>query len=268
MEKRKSIMTSASPSFPPATDFHLTDAELRLTEDDLPYSEAIPMETELHLLQIFLLIETLRAWWNGRDDVYVCGDMFVYFSPQQVKKYDFRGPDVLIAQGVKKRVRKSWVTWQEGKPPDVVIELMSDSTAKFDKTVKKRIYQDRLRTPEYFLYDPVEYEFLGYSLRNGRYEPIEPDASGRLASEQLGLALQVWDGDYTKTTSRWLRWATLDGMLLPTKEERLEEERLRAEEQTLRAEEEWLRAREAEQKSKELEAELARYRERFGDVTE
>jgi Uma2 family endonuclease len=233
------------------------------------------METELHLLQIFLLIETLRAWWKGRDDVYVGGDMFVYFSPNQVYTHDFRGPDVLVAQGVKKRVRKSWVTWQEGKPPDVVIELMSKSTAKFDKTVKKRIYQDRLRTPEYFLYDPVEYEFLGYSLRNGRYEPIEPDAAGRLVSEQLGLALQVWDGDYANTTSRWLRCATLDGTLLPTKEERIEEEMLRVEEANLRAEEEMLRAeaanlhaQEAERKAEELEAEIARYRERFGDVTE
>jgi Uma2 family endonuclease len=247
MEDGKNVMTSASPGFPPMTDWRLTDAELRLTEDDLPYSEEIPMETELHLLQIFLLIKTLRAWWKDRDDVYVGGDMFVYFSPNQVYTHDFRGPDVFVAQGVKKRVRKSWVTWQEGKPPDVVIELTSDSTRKFDKTKKKRIYQDKLRTPEYFIYDPVEYEFLGYALRNGLYEPIEPDNSGRLVSAQLGLALQLWDGNCANTTSRWLRWATLDGRLLPTEEEL---------------------AKEAEQRAEELEAELAHYRERFGKITE
>jgi hypothetical protein len=150
----------------------------------------------------------------------------------------------------------------------VVIELTSKRTGKFDKTKKKQIYQDDLRTPEYFIYDPVKYEFLGYSLRDGRYEPIEPDASGRMVSEQLGLALQLWDGDYANVTSRWLRWATLDGTLLPNEEELADEEKFRAEEQRLRAEEARLRAQEAERKAEELEAEIARYRERFGDVTE
>jgi hypothetical protein len=194
--------------------------------------------------------------------------MFVYFSPDQVYTHDFRGPDVFVAQGVEKRLHKSWVSWQEGKSPDVVIELTSKRTGKFDKTKKKQIYQDDLRTPEYFIYDPVKYEFLGYSLRDGRYEPIEPDASGRMVSEQLGLALQLWDGDYANVTSRWLRWATLDGTLLPNEEELADEEKFRAEEQRLRAEEARLRAQEAERKAEELEAEIARYRERFGDVTE
>ena len=254
MEERKNIVTSASPNFPPMTAFQLPDAELRLTEDDLPSDDGIPMETERHVLQMFLLIETLRAYWEGRDDVYVGGNMFVYFSPDQVYTHDFRGPDVFVAQGVKKRERKSWVVWQEGKPPDVVIELMSESTADFDKTEKKRIYQDKLQAPEYFLYDPFEYYLFGYSLRNGRYEPIAPDASGRLISEQLGLALQVWEGIYADVPARWLRWATLDGALLPTGEELAEEEKLRAQE--------------AERRAEELEATLARYRERFGEMAE
>lgn len=243
------------------TAFQLPDAELRLTEDDLPCDDGIPMETEQHVLQMFLLIETLRAYWEGRDDVYVGGNMFVYFSPDQVYTHDFRGPDVFVAQGVKKRVRKSWVVWQEGKPPDVVIELMSESTADFDKTEKKRVYQDKLQAPEYFLYDPFEYELLGYSLRNSRYEPIAPDASGRLVSEQLGLALQLWEGSYCDVSAGWLRWATPDGVLLPTREELAEQE-------NLRAEEERQRAREAERRAEELEATLARYRERFGEMAE
>src|SRR5262249_5839224 len=139
-------------------DSPLSEEDLRLTEDDLPYSEELPMESYRHVLQMILLIETLSAYWAGRDDVFVGGDMFVYFSPEQVKNHDFRGPDVIAAQGVEKRDRKSWVTWQEGKPPDVVIELTSESAGDFDKGEKKRIYQDRLKAPEYFWYDPFSEE--------------------------------------------------------------------------------------------------------------
>src|SRR2546428_1341003 len=149
MDEGKNITTSASPGFPPMAAFQSPDEELRLTENDLPCDDGIPMETERHVLQMFLLIETLRAYWEDRDDVYVGGNMFVYFSPNQVLTHDFRGPDVFVAQGVKKRERKSWVVWQEGKPPDVVIELMSESTADFDKNEKKQVYQDKLKAPEY-----------------------------------------------------------------------------------------------------------------------
>ncbi len=106
---------------------------LHLTEDDLPSSDGIPMETQRHYAQMVLLIQSLKDYWKERQDCYVAGDMFVYFSPHQVKNEDFRGPDVFAVQGVSKRERKSWVVWQEGKSPDVVIELMSESTATFDK---------------------------------------------------------------------------------------------------------------------------------------
>ncbi len=51
--------------------------------------------------------------------------MFVYFSAAQLKSEDFRGPDFFAVLGVPKAERKSWVVWQEGKAPDVVIELLS-----------------------------------------------------------------------------------------------------------------------------------------------
>ena len=124
------------------------------TEDDLLYDEEMPSESERHVLQMYLLRETLTLAWADRPDGYVGIDMFVYFSPTQVLTEDFRGPDVFVATGVPRRERKSWLVWQEGKPPDVVIELLSESTAHFDKVEKKRIYQDRLQVPEYFWYNP------------------------------------------------------------------------------------------------------------------
>jgi len=50
--------------------------------------------------------------------------------------------------GVPKRERRSWVVWEEGKAPDVVIELLSESTAEQDKNEKKLIYQSQLRVSD------------------------------------------------------------------------------------------------------------------------
>jgi Uma2 family endonuclease len=217
------------------------------TEDELPYSDGMPMESWRHVLQMYLLMECLLLAWRQRDDVFVGGNMFVYFSPDQVLTEDFRGPDVFVVLGVPKRDRKSWVVWQEGKGPDVVIELLSESTAQQDRTDKKVIYQDQLRVPEYFWYDPWTGELSGFLLRDGVYVPIEADEHGRLLSERLGLMLMRWTGEFQGTEGTWLRWAALDAGLLPTPLEVAELERQRA---------------------AELEARLARYERQFGQLPE
>jgi len=86
--------------------------------------------------------------------------MFVYYSLEQARNQDFKGPDVFVVLVVPRRERKSWVVWEEGKGPDVVIELLSNSTAEHDKTAKKQTYQNRLRVPEYFWFDPFNPEDL------------------------------------------------------------------------------------------------------------
>jgi len=239
----------------------LTEADLPPTEDELPYDDREPMETFRHVLQMYLLILPLKRYWADRNDVFVGGNMFVYFSPDQVKNYDFKGPDVFVVQGVANRERKSWVVWQEGKGPDVVIELLSESTAHNDKTEKKQVYQDRLRVPEYFWYDPFGAELAGFSLQDGVYVPITPDSDGRLVSQQTQLKLTRWSGEYAGFEATWLRWATAQGQILPTAEEAAAEEHQRAQEEHQRAEEE-------HQRAKDLEAQLARYRAKFGDLPE
>jgi Uma2 family endonuclease len=226
--------------------------ELPPTEDELPYDDGMPMESQRHVVQLQLLMDPLRLYWTDRHDVFVGGNMFVYFSLDHVRNQDFRGPDFFVALGVPKRERKSWVVWQEGKGPDVVIELLSDSTAARDKGEKKLIYQDRLRVPEYCWFDPFSGEFAGFTLRDGVYVPIAMDAQERLFSQQLDLVLVQWEGIYQDLHARWLRWATVTGVLLPTPQEALEQEQQRA--------------AEAQQRALALETLLARYRERFGDI--
>jgi Uma2 family endonuclease len=71
--------------------------------------------------------------------------------------------------------------WEEEKPPDVVIELLSESTAKYDKTDKKLIYQNQMRVSEYFWYDPFKpLDWKGFCLIGGFYQPLEFDVERRI----------------------------------------------------------------------------------------
>ena len=188
-----------------------------LTEDDLPDEDGVPMESDRHRKQMYLLLEILELYLS--EDWYVSGNMFVYFSPRQVKNEYFRGPDFFAVRGVPRRLRKSYVVWQEGKAPDIIIELLSDKTRVFDKNGKKQTYQDMLRVPEYFWYDPISQEWAGFELRDSQYQPMKPDEEGRLISKQLGLALVRREGTYQNMGGTWLRFETLDGHLLPSAEE-------------------------------------------------
>jgi Uma2 family endonuclease len=240
-------------------------------QDDLPYDDGLPMPTFRHVLQMQLLMGSLRLHWADRTDVFIGGDMFVYYSPEQVRTRDFLSPDVFVVLDVPfHRVRKSWVVWEEdGRGPDLVIELLSDSTARGDRTTKWEAYQRRLRVPEYIWFDPYTAELAGFALRNGVYESMPVDEQGRLVSRRLGLLLVPWMGEYGGEEATWLRWATPDGAILPTGEEQAEAaQRLAEAAQRLaeaaerRAAEERERAERAERRMAELEARLARLEDR------
>lgn len=154
--------------------------------DQLPSSDGVPMETERHRDQMNLLIHSLSHHWERRDDFYVGGDMFVYLSETQARRNDFRGPDVFVVLDTQKKERQRWVAWEEdGKLPDVVIELLSDSTREKDRGEKKLVYERRWKVGAYVLYDPFTYELEGYRRVDGRFVPIEPDARGDVAIPEL-----------------------------------------------------------------------------------
>ncbi|MBE9005609.1 Uma2 family endonuclease [Fortiea sp. LEGE XX443] len=176
------------------------------------YSDEPPLESELHLEQITLLIQCLKWLWQDRQDFYAAGNLTIYYSPHQKKSEYFRGPDFFVVLGTELKTRKSWVVWEEnGKYPNLIIEILSESTAKIDKGLKKEIYQDTFRTPDYFWYDPYTQEFAGFHLVDGKYQPLQANAQGHLWSEQLGLYLGV--------DQELLRWFTPDGKLVPTLQE-------------------------------------------------
>lgn len=225
-----------------AEDIRLADflPAILPTEDDLPCDDGEPMETWRHKDQMNLLTDSLTAYWKNSRRYYVGGNMFLHFRLNARKK--FRGPDFFLVTDVDDRERKSWVVWQEGmRFPDVIIELLSDSTRKTDKTEKKELYEQVFRTSEYYIYDPFSFEFTGYRLSGGRYKTVQPDKENRIYSPTAELWLAVRD--------ERLRWMTVDGYVLPSHKELSEQEKQRADEQKQRADEERQRADEEKQRA-------------------
>ena len=105
-------------------------------------------------------------------------------------------------------------------------------------------------------------------MRCREYEAIAEDSQGRLISRVLRLALVRWEGVYQEIEARWLRWATLTGVLLPTPQETAVAAQRQAAEAQHQAAEAQRQAAEAQRQAAALEAMLARYRERFGDLPE
>ena len=220
------------------------------------YSDEPPVETELHLRQIILLLQCLEWLWKDRTDFCAAGNLTVYYSPNQKKNEDLRGPDFFVVLGTERKTRKSWVVWDEdGKYPNVIIEILSPTTANTDRVTKKELYQNTFRTPDYFWFDPYTLEFAGFHLIDNKYQPLEPNEKGYLWSEQLGLYLGVHDG--------LLRYFTSQGELVPTPEEtataadeRSAAANERAELEAQRAELEAQRATAADKRAKRLAAKL------------
>jgi len=94
------------------------------------YSDEPPLETDLHRLQMTLLIQCLEWLWRNRNDFYASGNLTIYYSPRQRKSENFRGPDFFVVLGTERKPRKSWVVWEEdGKYPNLIIEILFGANA-------------------------------------------------------------------------------------------------------------------------------------------
>lgn len=222
--------------------------EVRLPDIPLVETDGVPLESHWHVLQIGLLIELLAFHFRDRTDYYAGGNMFIYFSEEQARNKDYRGPDFFYVDGVNRfPLRPSWVVWQEGgRYPDVIIELLSRTTAKEDVTTKKTLYERTFKTYEYICYDPETERLVGWRLgKRGRYRGIRPDERGWIWIEELELWLGTWKGVYQGYEAVWLRFYDAQGRLVPTQAEAAES---------------------AETRAQAAEAELARLKERLTEL--
>ncbi|MEZ2233673.1 Uma2 family endonuclease [Microcoleus sp.] len=189
---------------------------------DLITDDGEPMESNNHRVSMNVLIQSLKYQWRDRQDFFVGGNMFVYYSINQVKNQDFKGPDLFVVLDVDGTInRDAWIAWEEdSRLPDVVIELMSPSTAEVDLTTKKDIYERKFKTQDYFVYNPKNPSSLrGWELINRRYQSLSPNQQGRLYCESLGLWLGIWEGQIENSQGNWLRFFDNDGNLVLMRDE-------------------------------------------------
>ena len=181
-------------------------------EDDTyyPESDGQPMaETELHRDLMIDSILTLKARFQDIPDVCVSGNMLMYYAMKDAKKS--LAPDVFVTFGIERKQRRIYRLWEEGKPPDFVLEFSSENTFKRDLGVKKELYAERLGVREYFLYDAdrkyLPTPLMGFRLVGTEYVPIRPEPDGKVFAETLGLSLGLRGdsfGFYEPIAGRWL----------------------------------------------------------------
>jgi Uma2 family endonuclease len=160
---------------------------------EYPESDGQPIaETDWHRTEMMSLLFMLEARYRDDPEVYVTGNMFIYY--EEGNPTAVFAPDVCVVFGVPKRMRRIYKLWEEHVPPAVVFELSSRKTWLEDKGNKMTLCAE-LGVAEYYLFDP-ELDYLkpplqGFRLEHGAYQPIAPDTSGSLHSERLGVALSL-----------------------------------------------------------------------------
>lgn len=206
------------------------DWEPPMPPTDLIFDDGEPLESNRHRIAMSTLIRSLQQAWANRNDFYTGGNMFVYYSSTQAKNRDFRGPDFFAVLDVDgKRERLGWVVWEEeGRYPDVIVELMPPSTAEVDKTIKKDIYERIFKTRDYFVFNPFDANSLaGWRLDSSlRYQPLVHNERGWLWCETLGFWLGLWEGTIDRETAQWLRFYDQAANLVLLPEEAAEEKGL------------------------------------------
>jgi Uma2 family endonuclease len=210
-----------------------------------PSSDGEPVaETFAHLYAMLVTLQVLRQYLAGQRAT-VLSNQFLYYA-QGFPRLRV-APDVMVIFDVEPGGRDNYKIWEEGQTPAVIFEMTSAGTQEQDQSFKKTLYA-QLEVQEYWLFDPkgdwIPEQLRGYRLQGEDYTPI----SDRI-SQRLGLRLAV-EGSLIS----FYRLDTGEKLLIP------DEMAAALEESTHQLEAE-------RQRRAEVEAELARYRAQFGNLT-
>jgi Uma2 family endonuclease len=163
---------------------------------EYPESDGMPMgETDLHRDWMVRILDILRFRYRGQR-VYLASDLLVYYEEGEPARVVV--PDNFVVKDCDPGRRRTFKIWEEGRVPNVAFEVTSRSSRWQDQVYKPQAYA-QIGIQEYFLYDPTG-DYLnpplkGYRLTGTTYQPIVPDATGGLYSEQLDVVLRLEGGD-------------------------------------------------------------------------
>ncbi len=195
-----------------------------VTEDDTPVDNRFS-ERQQHLLPAILH----TSWPQGKP-FEALSNVGLFYSLHDEPPVV---PDFMLSLGVEprpvsaKKADRSYMVWVYGKPPDLVIEIVSNREGgELDR--KLEIYA-KVRVTYYVVYDPFlmlgDRELRAYRLVEGRY--VEMLSAAWLP--EIGLGVAVWEGPMWEVHDRWLRFIDADGKLLPMPDESVEQAKAEAE---------------------------------------
>lgn len=213
--------------------------EVLPTMYDLPSEdpEEPGLPDEFHLLQPQLLRETFRPPDYSADQFFVASDLNLYYDPRHPLWY--KRPDWFAVLGVSRLYeqrdsRLSYVVWQEGVDPAIVVELLSPGTEKEDlgqtlreinqPPTKWQVYEQILRVPYYIIFNRYSNQLRAFQNLAGRYQELTLADAPQVWLPELGLGLGLWSGTYEGIESLWLRWQNAEGDWLPSSAERIAQE--------------------------------------------
>ncbi|MFB2773237.1 Uma2 family endonuclease [Pelatocladus sp. BLCC-F211] len=224
---------------PPLSPKEVLPTMYDLKSED-PEESGLP--DEFHIYQPQLLRETFRPPTYSPDEVFVASDLNLYYDSRHPLWY--KRPDWYAVVGVsrlyeEKDLRLSYVVWQEGVNPFVVVELLSPGTEKEDlgrnlraidqPLTKWQVYEQILRVPYYIVFDRYTDKLRAFILQADRYTEINLEEQ-RIWMPTLELGLGLWQGTYQGIDRLWLRWYDVNGnwIATPVEQERQRTERLAA----------------------------------------
>ncbi len=232
---------------------------------DLPSEEIGDpgMPDQYHVRQSNLLDQTFRPPVVSPDEVFSAVDMNLYYDvnhPLWYKRPDWFGVINVPSLYEGRDSRWSYVYWQEGAPPLIVVELLSPGTEKEDlgkalhdvnePPPKWEVYERILRVPYYAIFSRESSELRIFQLTGTRYTEVTGHG-GRFWIQEAGLGLGLWQGIYRGEERLWLRWYDADGAWIPTDSEQKEQERKLKEAALSRETQERQRAEQAEQSAEQ-----------------
>jgi Uma2 family endonuclease len=241
------------PTKPPPAEY-LPDYEQFVTEDDAPVDNFFSEKQQRLLTEP---LYSARAAERLRRPLLAAANVGVFYGEGQpaIVPDALVSLDVELAADLWPKPNRSYFIWRFGKPPDAVVEIVSNREG--GELARKRERYAHLGVAYYVVFDPQrvlgEEMLRCYELRGRTYAPC---TGGWL--EDIGLGVRLWEGEYEGVRTVWLRWCDQEGNVIPTGAELAEAERARAEEEQRRAEAERAWAEEAQRRA---EAEWARAEE-------
>lgn len=157
---------------PEGSPYQLIEGELVMSPAPIPY----------HQIVLGNLYTILRRELREKA--------FVLFAPVDLyldEKNAYQPDLVVLLKGSKARLTAKGIYG----PPDLVIELLSPSTAYYDLRVKKEVYE-RSGVKEYWIADPLKKSLELYANRSGKFELLtEAYEKGTVFSELLDIEMDL-----------------------------------------------------------------------------